>query len=364
MSTRIRNTVSRRTFLRTTAVLTAMSTAGAAALRAAPAQAKGVEDLTAAPPDGFVPLHAPGKVVKVTKGKDFAALMQPNQLWPKAEAARQMLERAMTELTGAPNLTEAMKRFVHPKDVVAIKVNGIGGQKGATMAVNYELILPVVEAVLGVGVPPANVSVFEQYPSYLYGTRVGTRGHELPKGVNVGFHGNRDATMRAVRVYDRIETKYVRYATDATAILDLTQIKDHSICGYTGTMKNMTHGQITNPHEHHTYGCNPQIAMLYNHPVLQSRVRLHITDAFKIIYDGGPLDKYPERRIPHGAVYVSTDAVAMDTVGWRVIEQARKENGLPTLARARREPAYIGTAAELGLGIHDDNRIVFRQVSL
>jgi uncharacterized protein (DUF362 family) len=355
---------SRRDFLKRAAAVTAITAAGAAALRAADAHAKGPEDLVAKPPEGFSPLVAPGRIVKVTKGNDFPSLMQPNQLWPKPEVARQMLERALTEFTGAANLVEAMKRFVHPADVVAIKVNGIAGQKGATMAFNYELIAPVVEAVLGVGVPPKQVTVFEQYPSYLFGTRVGVKGNDLPKGVQVGFHGNQDATMRPVRVYQGVETRFVRQVTQATAILDLTQIKDHSICGYTGTLKNMTHGQITNPQDHHTHTCNPQIAMLYNHPILRSRVRLHITDAFKIIYDGGPLDKLPERRVPHGAVYVATDPVAMDTVGWKVVEQARKDNGLPTLAAARREPAYIRTAAELGLGVHDENHIALRHVAI
>jgi hypothetical protein len=93
-------------------------------------------------------------------------------------------------------------------------------------------------------------------------------------------------------------------------------------------------------------------------------VRLHITDGYKIIYDRGPLDKDPKRRIPHGAVYVATDPVAMDTVGWRVVEEARKQNGLKTLAHAKREPTYIAKAAELGLGVHDLNRIKLSEIAI
>jgi len=62
-------------------------------------------------------------------------------------------------------------------------------------------------------------------------------------------------------------------------------------------------------------------------------------------------------------VSIATDPVAMDTVGWDVIEEARRQNGLPTLARAGREPAYIRTAAELGLGVHDKNALRFRTVA-
>jgi hypothetical protein len=97
--------------------------------------------------------------------------------------------------------------------------------------------------------------------------------------------------------------------------------------------------------------------MLYNHPIVTSRVRLHITDAFKITYDKGPLDKDPKTRVPHGAVYVATDPVAMDTFGWKVIDDERKARGVKSLKEVGREPRYIQTAADFGLGVGDLNKI-------
>jgi uncharacterized protein (DUF362 family) len=360
------NRVSRRAFVGGSA-LTAMSAAAAASFRSQSAwAARDLSKYVAAPPEGFTPFAAPGKVVKITKGNDFASLMQANELWPKPEVARQMIERALTELTGAPNAGEAMKKFVHPKDVVAVKVNGIAGQRGATMAVNFEVIQPVVEAILAAGVPPEKITVFEQYPSYLLGTRVVNNKFQsvLPKGVKTGFHGNHDAVMPETPIFAQVKTRYVRFVTEATAVIDMTMMKDHSICGYTGALKNMTHGQIVNPQDHHATMCNPQIPTLYGHPVLKSRVRLHLVDAYKIIYDGGPLDKNPEKRIPHGAVYASTDPVALDVIGWGVIDEARKNHGLRTLELSRREPKYIHTAAELGLGTGDLNKIQLRATAV
>ena len=113
-------------------------------------------------------MAAPGLVVKVSKSNT----LQPNLLWPTDEAAKVMLERAMTELTGKNNLGEAFGRFVHPKDRVAIKLNGIGAQKGATMGTNKELVLEIVRGVLAAGVQPENLWVFEQFPTFLQGTRV------------------------------------------------------------------------------------------------------------------------------------------------------------------------------------------------
>src|SRR5690606_1592429 len=96
-----------------------------------------LEALIARPPANFTPLTIPGKVTKVSAKGDVSACMQKNQLWPLPDVARRLLEKAMMDFTGAANLKEAMGRFIHPDDVVGIKVNGIAGQTGHTMAVNF-----------------------------------------------------------------------------------------------------------------------------------------------------------------------------------------------------------------------------------
>jgi hypothetical protein len=141
-------------------------------------------------------------------------------------------------------------------------------------------------------------------------------------------------------------------------------MKDHGICGYTGCLKNITHGSTINPQAFHEHNASPQIAQLYAQDVVKSRVRLHLIDGFKVIYDEGPLDTNKKRRVPYEAVYATTDPVAMDMVGWAVIEEHRKNNGLPTLKDAGREPSYIRIAGELGLGVADLNRIRVRDVRI
>src|SRR5690606_41227398 len=135
--------LSRRQFARATTAAGLLAARGAMTrgVRAADDKAEG-DSLVAKPPPGFTPMVAPGKITKVEAKGDYKSIMQPNLLWPKPEIAENLLERAMMEFTGAPNLVEAMKRFIHKDDIVAIKVNGIAGQKGHTMAVNFELINP------------------------------------------------------------------------------------------------------------------------------------------------------------------------------------------------------------------------------
>jgi uncharacterized protein (DUF362 family) len=318
----------------------------------------------AKPPAGFVPLSAPGKIVKVTAAGDLSATMQPNQLFPKPEVARKLVERAMMEFTGAPTPVEAMKTFIHRDDLVAIKVNGIGGQHGYSMATNYEVTLPVVEAVLGVGVPPEHVVVYEQYTGFLQATRSNVGKWKLPPGVRTECHGNKIMGTPPIEIYQGIKSRFCSTLVQATAVINLGLIKDHGICGYTGALKNMTHGNIDNPDGHHAHRASPQIALLYNQPVIKSRVRLHITDAFKMLCDGGPLDKNPRGRLLHGSIYVSTDPVALDVMGAKLVNERRKEKGYPTLEAAQREPTYIRIAGELGLGVADPNLIQVKSLEV
>lgn len=343
----------RRAFLGTAAAAAAAASLVSKDAFAGPAAPK---SLAASPPAGFSPFAAPGKVVKVTK-KDC---LQANQLYPKPDAAKEMLTRAMTELTGKPDLVTAVQQFVHKDDIVLVKVNGIAKQN---MGTNKELVLPFLEALLAAGVPAASITVMEQYGDFLSGTRI--NAGNVPAGIKVVTHGNGNATMDYRLIPGTgTSTKFVKYLTEATAAFNFSLIKDHSICGYTGTLKNMTHGCSINPHDFHVHHASPQIAQMYAQDVIKSRVRLCITDGYKVMADGGPLWKRPEMVKPHEAVYVSTDPVAMDTIGWEVVEKLRAELKLKTLTEAGREPAYIKAAADLGLGVNDRAKITLKEVAI
>jgi uncharacterized protein (DUF362 family) len=327
--------------------------AAAATLVPSVAQAK---SLAASPPSGFSPFNAPGRVVRVSK----ADSLQNNKLYPKPDAAKEMLTKALTELTGKPDLVTAVQEFVHKDDIVVVKVNGIAQSQ---MTTNKELVLPFVEAMIAGGVKPENITLLEQYPGFFNATRISAQN--VPSGVKIATHANGNATMD-----DRLipgtgtKTKFVRWLTEATAAINFALIKDHSICGYTGALKNMTHGCSINPHDFHVHHASPQIALMYAQDVIKSRVRLCIADGYKVMADGGPLYKKPEFVKAHESVYASTDPVAIDTIGWEVVEKYRADFKLKTLAEVGREPAYIKAAADLGLGIADRAKIQLKEVAI
>ncbi|GAC1569729.1 MAG: hypothetical protein NVS3B20_23090 [Polyangiales bacterium] len=302
-------------------------------------------------------MNVAGKIVKVTK----PGSLQPNGLYPEAAAAKSMLERAMTEFTGQKTLADAFAKFVHKDDKLAIKVNGIA--KGKKFGTNKELVDVILEGVMAAGLPATSIVIYEQFNSFLAGTRI--EQASLPAGVRTAIHGNKDMATPDIAILDgkeTINTKFARPLMEATAVINVSLIKDHSICGYTGCLKNMTHGSINVPHKHHAHRASTQIASIYAQDAIKSRVRLNIIDGYNLMYDGGPIEVVSF--IPHEAVYVCTDPVAMDLLGWEMVDKVRSEKGMKSLKDVGREPSYIIAAGGLGLGVADRSKIALKEFTI
>ena len=105
----------------------------------------------------------------------------------------------------------------------------------------------------------------------------------------------------------------------------------------------------------------PNFSPTYFNPVESDE---YMARVFQLMYEGGPIDRRPDCRPPHEAVYACTDPVAMDTLGAHLVDKIRVEKGMKTLADARRDPMYIRQAAELGLGVGKLDDIRLREVAI
>jgi hypothetical protein len=72
-------------------------------------------------------------------------------------------------------------------------------------------------------------------------------------------------------------------------------------------------------------------------------------DALRPIVEGGP-SYQPGAAVPANRLLLATDLVAVDTVGLDLVENLRKQRGLPPLAKEGLFPTYLATASKLGLG--------------
>ena len=109
--------------------------------------------------------------------------------------------------------------------------------------------------------------------------------------------------------------------------------------------------------------CSPAIADIMSIPVIRRKTVLHVLDALRVCYNGGPDASNPAFITNFGTIYVATDPVACDTIALEVVQKLRADAGLPNLFETSGHPVHVADAAKKGLGIGDRAAITLVEVT-
>lgn len=310
------------------------------------------------------------------------------------EPVRDMMRRGMMELTGAPAWQDAWRVFFEPADVVGIKVNPVGQPYIISAP---EVFLEIVEGLRAAGVKTGNIIAYDRYKREFLG---GGFDKWLPEGVRwtaasdrvdsalqLDMDGyDRDQYMEMALVHpignpaDRHHRRsYVAklLAQQVSKVVNLGVLKHHQSAGVTIALKNLSHGFVNNVARSHSTGSNNSCGMfiptVVDLPVFRQKVVLNIIDGVLGAYHGGPSRRVLKYLWENKTMYFSTDPVAMDRIGWDILDTKRQQMGMPPIALApadddsnfvRMQPEHVEIAGVLGLGESDIGKIEFRQVRL
>jgi hypothetical protein len=252
---------------------------------------------------------------------------------------RQMLDRAVVELTGAKDEVEAWRMFGRADDFVAIKHNSIGRP---TLHSHTE-INDAVAAQLAAcpKVKPDRILAVDRMAD---DKTIPAQYRELSDPFTLPTRG--------------LETRLFRLYTDhATAIINVGILKSHGMVGLSAALKNHL-GSVNNPSAYHYWEPDrlpksvPELNAL---APIRTKTRLVIVDAIRPLFAGGPLDD-PQYRWDYRGLIVSTDPVAAESVGLRILEAKRTEfrKGPWPMTAAR---LMVAHAQQIGLGNADAERI-------
>jgi len=256
---------------------------------------------------------------------------------PVAEIVQQMLDEGMKALTGKRSVADAWREFVSPREVVGVKFNGVSRDFHNC---NQIMLEAIAKGLMSAGVRRSNIVPIET---------------SVPQGMKrplSGFDTEID--------YGAGKTCLRKYLTQQIDVLiNVPDLKDHGGAGVTISMKNL-YGCVNNPFEMHDGNCDPYIAYVNALPIILEKRRLNICNGIRGIFQGGPRTE-PQNAWDHRAIIISTDPVALDTIGLGYVEEQRKRRGIrPIGDRAR----HIQTAASIGLGTNDRARIDHVKISL
>jgi len=259
------------------------------------------------------------------------------------QSAQDYLNRSMLAITGKNDVTAAWRSLFAPAESVGIKVSCLPGRP---LSSSLGLVTAVVNGLLAAGLAKKNIIIWERTSRELEkaGFQISRNGLKIMGSDELPGGGYSDH----IEFSGSMGTFFSRIMENIDALINVPVLKDHDLAGLSGAMKNM-YGAIYNPNKFHANHCDPFVAELCNHPLIKKKLRLVVCDASRVQIHNGPAF-YPQYAREYGGLLVSRDPVAIDFAGLGIINSLRREMGLPTLADAGREPAYIQTAARLGLG--------------
>lgn len=313
--------VSRRGFLQ--AALGVAGTCGLLAGGAAGRQPSQPEDLLY-----LAPGTAKSRVASVRSRR---ALTSGGKL--ERQLVVEQLERTVSGALGVETTYDAWRKLLSPDDIIGLKFNRSGQSGLDTTRVVGEVL---ISSILAGGWSPRQIVCIEAPPGLeeQFDTTPAVQGFEPDE---TDFGSGADQLALALR--------------QVTALINVPFLKTHNLAGMTCCLKNLSHGLVRHPARFHANSCTPYIADIVGHESVRSRVRLHLVDALRVVFEGGPVVS-AEHVSEEGLMFASTDGVAADAVGLARLNAIREAHGLEAIGGGEDGlPAYLADAQRKGLGV-------------
>ena len=270
---------------------------------------------------------------------------------PDPGSMLRMFRKGLEILTGSNQAEEALRQLFQPAENIGIKINTIGRRAISTypeMAVTLGLWLGKTLGHEDKIIIWDRTNEELKEAGYKISRSVGSLRIMGTDSSGIGYTSQPVINRSVASLFSRIQAELVDSA------ISLALLKDHGIAGITGGMKNYF-GAIHNPNKYHDSNCDPYLADLFEIDLIRKKHRLTILDALRVQYHRGP-SYHPQWNEKTNQLIFGFDPVAVDAVGWKLIENLRAKKGLPSLSEERREPTYLQTAENSGLGLaHFDN---------
>jgi hypothetical protein len=324
-----------------------------------------------------------------------------------APMARSMLDRALLKLTSAPDIGTAWTRLgVTPQDIVGIKITTMGGP---LLSTHWALVQAICDGLQEAGLPPSHIIIWDKSEAQMeVAGYTPVQGSDAHVGIASIFPGTgydpavvyknnlvgsliwgdsefasvdpdadlSDAAQGAVNAkgfgdtpatasgdalsgggfQTSTKSHYANLVTNiCTKIINVPVLTDNSYIGINGCLGSLALGCVDNNRRFQgdpTYG-DPAICQILDTEFMRRKVIIHILDALLMQYAGGPVFN-PLFAEPIGALYVSRDPVAIDTLALPRLERGRKYNHVDPIGS---HASHVADAANYHLGTNDPSRI-------
>lgn len=196
---------------------------------------------------------------------------------PKYDVVLNMMDKAVTALTGESDVVQAWKTFIKPDDIVGIKSN-----VWAYIPTTSQVENALKKRVMDVGVAESNIGIDDR-----------------------GVIRN--------PIFQR-----------STALINARPMRSHHWAGVGTLIKNYIMF-IPDPQNYHDDSC-ARLATIWDNPLCKGKTRLNVLVMLTPQFHGvGPHNFNPRYVWNYHGLIVSFDPVAADSIGLRIIQAKRKD---------------------------------------
>jgi hypothetical protein len=196
---------------------------------------------------------------------------------PRNDVVRDMLDGAISRLTGKKDAVEGWRTLIKPADIVGIKTN-VWSPIGTTKAVEQSLKARVMNA----GVSERNIAIS-------------------------------DRTVRDDPVFKK-----------ATALINARPMRSHHWSGVGSLIKNYIMF-VPDPYNYHDDSC-ARLGEIWTYPIVKGKTRLNVLVMFTPqFHNVGPHGFSPKHVWKYYGLLAGFDPVAVDTIGVKIIQGMRNE---------------------------------------
>jgi uncharacterized protein (DUF362 family) len=300
---------------------------------------------------------------------------------------QRMVDSLICAVALRPNVADAWRVFVTPKDIVGIKV--AAGGRGVS-GTNPEVVDAIAKGLISAGVPPKNIIVWDRNlddllaagyrqngelyqlqwidPRNGYDSEAQVSAPVLGKLIWGDSQFGKKDGARFVDLLsggDQLSSRsfYAKVLSQTvTKVINVPSLCDSFMTGINGGIVNMTISNLDNWRRFAkaSEDGDSYLSEVYADPMVKDKVVLTILDGLILQYAGGPFPN-PNFTTEYYSIFASRDVVAIDATAIRLIDELRLANKLPSV---KPQSAWLQSAAELSLGQFSESRIQTVRVGL
>jgi uncharacterized protein (DUF362 family) len=302
---------------------------------------------------------------------------------PNPKIVRGMVDRLILSVTGQSDIARAWSSLVAPSDKIGIKISAAGGELFTT---HHAVVNAIVDGLVAAGHARKDIIVWDRSLGGIKeaGYQTGGEGYQLksiPPRMGYDLRATLSAPLlgklvwgdleynpeigKTVPLSDTENTSSISHfsrilANDVTKIINVPVMSNSETNGIAGCLYNVTIPNIDNWRRFSQgsgFGA-ASIAEIYSNPLIRNKVVLNLMDGLVAQYGGGP-QAQPNFSLHHATLYVSKDAVALDAIALKRLQQWRARGNLPPIGRSA---IYIEIAGQMGMGNFLPARIELKNI--